>query len=115
MALYDPQEFPAETRTDFSLSEILAWARMKPADEAYRYTSSRDCAVCQFLRETGRCRTPSISSNRWYDYEAAKYEPHYFDDRIDTAANWASVNNEKYNGTATFAEFADELEKVLSA
>ena len=48
--------------TDFTISDVLAWARTKPADERYDYENPRNCALCQFLRETGRCDAPAVSS-----------------------------------------------------
>lgn len=55
MALYDPNEFP-ETKVgaDFTLADVLAWARTKPADEVYSYYDAGSCAATQFGRETGR-------------------------------------------------------------
>jgi hypothetical protein len=106
MALYDPQEFPAETRTDFSLSEILAWARMKPADEGYDYCSNGHCAIAQFLRETGRAKNPLVDIVGWCDGPRGNNHP--YDTQIAAAANCAS----RYS---TFGAFADRLEKVLAA
>jgi hypothetical protein len=50
---------------DFTIADVLAWARTKPADEAYRYNSNTDCALCQFLRETGRAERPSVGGTTW--------------------------------------------------
>jgi hypothetical protein len=50
-------------QTDFTIADVLVWARTKPADEAYNYVDARDCALCQFLRETGRVASPSV--NAW--------------------------------------------------
>jgi hypothetical protein len=113
MALYDPQEFPAETRTDFSLSEILAWARMKPADEEYRYTDPGNCAVCQFLAETGRASEPRVVLNFWRDGIGSD-EHRRFDARISDAANSASLNG-SFDGIGTFGGFAKELEELVPA
>jgi hypothetical protein len=40
--------------TDFTIADVLAWARTKPADESYNFISPRNCAVAQFGRATGR-------------------------------------------------------------
>lgn len=37
------------TSADFTIADVLAWARTKPADEEYRYSSTSGCALCQFL------------------------------------------------------------------
>jgi hypothetical protein len=69
MALYDPREFPAETVSpDFTVADVLAWARTKPADEVYDYGNPGDCALCQFLKETGQTRQGgSIGERYWTD------------------------------------------------
>lgn len=54
MALYDPNEAPAEAKAGFTLAELLAWAKTKPADEPYDYCDSRSCALAQFGLATGR-------------------------------------------------------------
>jgi hypothetical protein len=50
---------------DFTIADVLAWARTKPADERYDYTASSNCALCQFLRETGRGVNPSVGPDGW--------------------------------------------------
>lgn len=112
MALYDPKEFPGtEVNTDFTFDDVLAWAKAKRADESYRYTSPWDCAICQFLKETGRCADPSISLNRWRSRADPEWTPHYFDERVSEAANWATIENNRYDETASFGGFVAELEK----
>jgi hypothetical protein len=39
---------------DFTVAELLAWARTKPANERYDFTNSRICALAQFGRATNR-------------------------------------------------------------
>ena len=46
--------------TDFSVADVLAWARTKPADERYDYGDPSDCALCHFLIVTGRAVDPSV-------------------------------------------------------
>ena len=36
---------------DFSVADVLAWARTKPADETYEFTSAGTCALGQYARE----------------------------------------------------------------
>ncbi len=47
-------------QTDFTIKDVLEWARTKPADERYNYTMPMSCALCHFLRDTGRCAEPII-------------------------------------------------------
>lgn len=58
---------------DFTVAEFLAWARTKPAVDEYRYGSTTNCALCQFLRETGRGVRPVVGNNYWRaDYGCAE-------------------------------------------
>jgi hypothetical protein len=52
---------------DFSIQDVLAWARTKPADERYDYFQPDYCAVAKFGRETGRPHLigiPGLMSSR---------------------------------------------------
>jgi hypothetical protein len=44
---------------------VLAWARTKSG--GYDYLNSRNCALCQFLRETGRAAKPYATGFDWSD------------------------------------------------
>jgi hypothetical protein len=76
MALYDPGNFPCEVATppsvDFTVADVLAWARTRPADEAYEYVDGRNCAMCQFLRGTGRAAEPRVGFG-WRDGDGAEH------------------------------------------
>jgi hypothetical protein len=39
---------------DFTIADVLAWARTKPADQSYSFYDASSCAVAQFGRATGR-------------------------------------------------------------
>jgi hypothetical protein len=54
---------------DFTIQDVLNWARTKPADERYDYTESSNCALCQFLRDTARVASPGVLPDRWWDHE----------------------------------------------
>lgn len=41
-------------RIGFTIADVLAWARTKPAGERYSYCDPFGCAVAQFGRDTGR-------------------------------------------------------------
>jgi hypothetical protein len=45
---------------DFTIADVLEWARTKPADEVYYYYDSFDCALCQFLKGTQRAERPRV-------------------------------------------------------
>lgn len=49
--------------SNFTIADVLAWARTKPADESYDYASHNNCALCQFVKETGRVAFPSLGGN----------------------------------------------------
>lgn len=66
--------------------QVADWARTKPADEAYVYESASQCAVCQFLRETGLASNPSVRPGAWRDKDAANPEQRYrFSARLEDA------------------------------
>lgn len=69
------------TAAAFSVAEFLDFARSKPADEAYCYTSNGDCPIAQFLKDTGRCEKPSVGKTAWRSVDA--FDWRYFDDRLD--------------------------------
>lgn len=91
MALYDPREFPeAKVGADFTVAEFLAWARTKPADQAYCYTSNGECAVAQFLRDTGRAAEPRVCPWQWRDGLDGAW--HRFSDEIEDAVDGQAAN-----------------------
>jgi hypothetical protein len=51
----------ADATSDFTVADVLAWARAKPAAERYNYGDPRNCALCHFLRDTGRASIPTVS------------------------------------------------------
>lgn len=54
--------------------QVADWARTKPADRAYEYEDTGNCAVCQFLRETGMAKEPSVAPFDWQDRSIFPYE-----------------------------------------
>lgn len=62
--------------TDFTVADVLAWARTKPAGERYNYMDNSNCALCQFLRETGRAKQPYVKGFTWVeDGGSSRYIP----------------------------------------
>lgn len=82
---------------------ILEWARSKPAGERYDYCSNGNCAIAQFLRETGRAKQPMVGFNDWC--EGLWGVEHFFDRRIAEAAE---------RRPETFGAFAARLESALA-
>lgn len=110
MALYDPNEFPeVETTTDFTLADVLAWARTKPATERYPYMDCFECVICQFLRDTGRAEEPVVEMNGEWSDATRPNGPFCASPR---AVNIAAQNNMERDSW-TFGAFADRLEKAL--
>lgn len=46
--------------SDFTIADVLAWARTKPADERYDYQDTGNCALCQFLKASGLAERPYV-------------------------------------------------------
>jgi len=82
---------------------ILDWARSKPADERYSYLDRCDCAIGQFLKETGRAHKPLVLGDTWQERDGGAV--HSFDARVDAAAN---------DDDETMGGFAKRLESALS-
>ena len=61
MALYDPAPRETVVSPDFTVADVLAWARTKPADEGYNFCDSSACAIAQFGLETGRNHLVGVS------------------------------------------------------
>src|SRR5688500_14410377 len=96
MALYDPNEFPAETvSTDFTLAEFHAWVKTKPASQRYCFVDAADCALGLFLRERrGLSASDCYADDRFFKPD--------FDKALARALN----------DSATFGELADRLEAL---
>ena len=101
-----PNLLHGSAKTDFTLSQILAWARTKPAEEAYEYTANENCALCQFIRETGRADHPSVGAHYWNEWEGVTYgrliARHTFPDGL---ANTLQARS--------FGELVSRLEKLV--
>lgn len=51
---------------DFTISDVLAWARTKPADERYNFIDAANCALGCFLRETRNVSEIDLYANDPY-------------------------------------------------
>lgn len=98
---------------DFSIADVLKWARTKPADGGYYYGDCNDCALCHFLIDTGRSKAPQVSPylspedstagwrHEGQDYSERRHYPYVLEDALATAH--------------TYGELADLLEAILPA
>ena len=90
---------------DFTISDVLAWARTKPADERYDYSDGSNCALCQFLDETGRAANPRVdmwqlsSAGQWYDADAP-----------DAGAQYPAIMEPALNGGCGFSKAGEPLD-----
>jgi hypothetical protein len=80
--------------------QFTDWVRSKPADEAYDYSDVLNCALCQFLRETGMAKAPLVGGYRWTE-DDAETGWHYFDVKLDDAV---------CAGPHTFGALAERLQ-----
>lgn len=47
--------------------QFKAWVRTKPADELYCYGDNDNCAMGQFLLDSGLCLNPRVGGDYWRD------------------------------------------------
>lgn len=85
------------------ISDFAAYARGR-GDAEYDYTSNRNCACCQFVRETGRAVDPRAGGTYWRDELAF----HPYPEGVALALVTEIA------GTATFSALADRLEALLT-
>jgi hypothetical protein len=93
--------------TDFTIADVLAWARSKPADETYSYWCNR-CAIGQFLMDTGRALDPLMAELWWSEGAEGNRNP------IDAALNDAARTEFGEEGR-TFAQLVERLEPLVPA
>lgn len=92
------------SQPDFTISDVLAWARTKPADERYDYDDVANCAMCQFLRDTGRASDPNVGSLTWDDLDNLEtLDSVPFDPRLDKVVK---------HGSHTFGALVTRLEAL---
>jgi hypothetical protein len=79
--------------------QVADWARTKPADEAYNYTSPCNCAIAQFLIASGISDAPGVGDEDWLDYGAPNIRH-----PISKSLNMAVLDHPR-----TFGALADRL------
>lgn len=106
-------------QADFTVADVLAWARTKPADGRYDYDSSTRCALCCFLRETGRATSPVVDMEvfgkaRWRDRYGTGGQQ--YDIAIDAAVRGVTkdeLNDNGYNEDLwTYGKLVSRLEAL---
>lgn len=57
------------TSADFTIADVLVWARTKPPRKRYDYVGDCNglCALDYFLIETGRSAEPCVTPSSWHD------------------------------------------------
>lgn len=77
------------TEPDFTIADVLAWARTKPADGYYPFEQASECALCIFLRDTGRADNPVVGPYVCEEFPASWNElggpDHVFSLELDDA------------------------------
>lgn len=95
---------------DFTVAELLAWARTKPAGERYDYGDVNNCALCQFLRETGRESNPSVGGESYYLSGRRVTLPEDIGDAVLAAGDYDDFGNRW-----TFGRLVKRLEALCPA
>lgn len=83
--------------SDFTISDVLAWARTKPADELFRYSDIDNCACAQFVRSVGAPLHGELRS------------------RLERKLGMLILDCEYIDGGRRFGEFAERIEALLPA
>lgn len=99
------------TSPDFSVADVLAWARTKPADGSYTYADASNCALCQFLRDTGRAGSPSVDPDSYGDLSATDW---HVRKPLPAGANDAALGRDEFGipGRLTFGALVARLEAL---
>jgi hypothetical protein len=84
--------------SDFTISDVLAWARTKPADEAYDFCNAQTCAIAQFGKDTGRGELVGLLSLQ-----------------LDEACPGLLSAVHPMRGASTFGALAERLQAMLPA
>jgi hypothetical protein len=85
---------------DFTIADVLAWARTKPADESYPYYDTCGCALHQFLVARGLPVRLTGGGGYWVDTSGRS---HQADVPFDVLANTPH----------TFGALAERIEALL--
>lgn len=101
----------------FTIQDVLAWARTKNPNEEYKYCSPWECAVAQFLNETGRTKHAAVDPYFWADTDPEdpyrrEGENYSLDSKIDECANPRSGGVRVTEHT--FGAFAERLELAVA-
>jgi hypothetical protein len=103
---------------DFTIADVLEWARTKPADGVYRYYDPFNCALCQFLKDTLRSSGPRVVSHRAYQggfWEDGWGEPTPYPAELEPALASQKPIEVDVWGEETFGALVKRLEALLPA
>jgi hypothetical protein len=98
--------------SDFTIADVLAWARTKPADETYDYVSNFHCALAQFLKATGRSVYPMVGPYDWDDYADETMRPPLGTYPLSDALNSAVSDEGSFPKDCTFGGLVKRLEAL---
>jgi hypothetical protein len=111
--------------TDFTIADVLAWARTKPADARYDYGDPNNCALCQFLSDTGRAERPTVEMWGPIDWSPTDEFPGKWMDKATGVGTvypreWepALAGDDTFSGDEeswTFGQLVERLEALLPA
>jgi hypothetical protein len=90
------------------IADFAAYARTR-GDEAYNYSDARNCATCQFLRDTGRASVPCVNPIDWRDGECLSGKRNPLPEGLDEA-----LDGSESGGEETFSALADRLEALIA-
>jgi hypothetical protein len=88
----------------FTIVDVLEWSRTKPAGEGYDYGEPGECAIAQFLRETGRAANPNVGEFAWRDGGKGTLLPPHLD---------ALVFADRDVSQRTFGALAQRIEALM--
>lgn len=90
------------------------WVSSKDPNETYDFIRGDNCAFCQFLKDQGIAKTPTVGLEMWYDANRASRHPI----PADLVNVLGKHSAEHYHGSwsdseiNTFGELAARLELV---
>lgn len=99
---------------NFTISDVLAWARTKPAGETYCYTSNGHCALAQFLRDTGRAAIPNVDPYSWRD-EAGLLDSLDYERVLNAAVQTHWTNDDTFGALVVRLEILANRPDIVAA
>jgi len=101
----------------FSLIQFRDWARTKPADERYTYSNRLGCALCLFLKDTGRAVTPEVHVDGWWidlDGPAEGHAGKVINDAVESCETFGELADKLSDTWTSPAAYLSDIEQVVS-